>query len=168
MGALGLWKDRGLPRSILRDFWDVIDDFDNQELSRKLDNYSESLFTPACDIRENDEAFILALDIPGVNKEEVNLEVDGNTLKVSGSRQGESSNKNDEIYRYERSFGKFERMFSLPENVDASSIEAEHNNGVLTIYLPKKEQRKARKIKIGTGNQSFLKKLTQKQETKSE
>ena len=94
-------------------------------------------FVPAVNTREADDAYYVEVDLPGVEKEDISIDVKDNVLTISGERKLEEERKEDEFYRVESFYGKFERSFSLPEDVDADKIEAEAKDGVLTVKIPK-------------------------------
>ncbi|KDP44849.1 hypothetical protein JCGZ_01349 [Jatropha curcas] len=99
------------------------------------------------DWRETPEAHIFAVDLPGLKKEEVKVEVeDGRVLQISGERSKEQEEKNDKWHRVERSTGKFLRRFRLPENTMMDQVKATMENGVLKVVVPK-EQEKQPQIK---------------------
>ena len=95
-------------------------------------------FVPAVNTREADDAYYLEVDVPAVKKEDISIDVEDNALRISGVRKFDESRKDEEFYRVESLYGKFERVFSLPEDVDPSKIEAEMEDGVLYIKIPKK------------------------------
>ncbi|KAL2926344.1 17.6 kDa class I heat shock protein 3 [Bienertia sinuspersici] len=96
------------------------------------------------DWRETPEAHVFKADLPGIKKEEVKVEVeDGKVLQISGERSREQEEKNDTWHRVERSSGKFQRRFRLPENAKLEEVKANMENGVLTVTVPKVEEKKA-------------------------
>lgn len=104
-------------------------------------------FTPLADIEENDEMYLISTDLPGLKQDEIKIDISGNMLKISGERRREVK---EEGY-YERSSGQFYRSFTLPENVDAKKVEANFEDGVLKIVLPKTEVKASQNIKIQSG-----------------
>ncbi|MBZ0114458.1 MAG: Hsp20/alpha crystallin family protein [Thermoanaerobaculia bacterium] len=104
---------------------------------------------PAVDIRETADQLTLTADLPGLSQEDLELTIENNVLTLSGERNFENEESSDEFHRMERSFGRFSRSFTLPRNIKTDAVEAGFENGVLTVTLPKQEQAKARKIKIG-------------------
>lgn len=106
-------------------------------------NTSSALLRPNVDVSSNDDAHTIKVEVPGVEQEDINLEIANGTLTISGEKNQESEEKNKHYYHMERSYGSFQRVLSLPEDVDESSIKASFKNGVLTINLPRKELPKA-------------------------
>ena len=108
---------------------------------------SRTAWTPRADIHETEDAFVVDIEVPGVPKDRVKVEVKNGTLTVSGERQPERKSEK-ESYRLERHYGAFERVFALGEAVDAARITAVYRDGVLTITLPKVEKAKPREIAV--------------------
>jgi HSP20 family protein len=110
---------------------------------------------PACDVEEAKDHYLLSMDMPGVPKNQIKIEVVDNQLLVSGERKQEEKKNIDGAWYAERRFGKFHRSFSLPVGVDSEKVEANYEDGILTIYVPKAESAKPRQVKItnakGTG-----------------
>jgi HSP20 family protein len=106
-------------------------------------------WTPAMDLVETDEHFVLRADLPGLTESDVNIELEDNVLTVSGERKAEHESKGEGFYRVERSFGSFARSLTLPKGIDGEAVTASFENGVLEVRVPKPEQRKPRKIAIG-------------------
>jgi len=108
-------------------------------------------WSPAVDIAETPEGYSLHAEIPGVKKEDVKLTIKDGVLSLSGERHFEREEKNKKFHRVERSFGRFERSFSLPTAVDDSKVSATFNNGVLNVMVPKASGTKVseKEIKIG-------------------
>jgi HSP20 family protein len=108
---------------------------------------------PAMDLAETDDHFVLRADLPGMGEDDVKIELEDNTLTVSGERKAEHESKGEGFYRIERAFGTFSRSLTLPQGVDAASVEASFDRGVLEVRIPKPEQRKPRRIEIGAAGQ---------------
>lgn len=104
---------------------------------------------PAMDLVEADDHFVLKADLPGMAEEDVSIEVRDNALTISGERKAEHEKRERGWYRVERSFGSFSRSLSLPDGIDPDAIAASFDRGVLTVAIPKPEQRKPRRIQIG-------------------
>jgi HSP20 family protein len=105
-------------------------------------------WTPPVDILEEHDAIRIIAEVPGVDPENVTISVEDNVLTIHGTKGQTAEEKTERVHRYERSYGAFERTFTLPATVDAGQIKAAHANGVLTITLPKAEKAKARQIQI--------------------
>ena len=109
-------------------------------------------WVPAMDLVEGDDHFVLRADLPGLGEEDVKLEVEDRTLTLSGERKTEHEDEREGYYRLERATGSFSRSLTLPEGVDPDAVQATFDRGVLTVRIPKPEQRKPRKISIGVGD----------------
>jgi HSP20 family protein len=107
-----------------------------------------SSFAPRMDVREVDEKYILAIDLPGVKLEDVNIELEGDHLVIHGSRQWTSESDAERYHRVERTFGEFRRSVRLPRDVQRENITADYTDGVLHVELPKSQPSSARKIEI--------------------
>jgi HSP20 family protein len=103
------------------------------------------------DLVEDDDAFVLRADLPGLGEEDVNLELEDNVLTISGERKSEHEERREGFHRVERAYGSFSRQLTLPEGVDAEGIEAHFGKGVLEVRVPKPEERKPRKLNISGG-----------------
>ena len=104
-------------------------------------------YSPQVDIREDENAIYLEADLPGLSKKEIKVTIDDNILSISGTREDVKESE-DQIYRYERKRGAFERRFSLDDRVDTSKVDAQFKNGVLSLTLPKKEESKPKVLDI--------------------
>jgi len=120
--------------------------FENWELSPFLT--AERTWWPAIDVAERDDAIVVKAEMPGMKREDINIEVHGNTLTISGEKKEETEQKGASYYHSERRYGSFQRNIPLPSDVDPEKIEATHREGVLTVTVPKSEKSKARHIPI--------------------
>lgn len=112
------------------------------------ENLASRSWMPPVDIRETAEGLTLHIDLPGLRKEDVNITLENNVLTVSGERRFEGDQKNDTFHRLERSYGAFTRSFTLAPTVATDKVQANFQDGVLTLSLPKAEESKPRKIAI--------------------
>jgi HSP20 family protein len=110
-------------------------------------------WTPAVDIYENENTITLKADIPGIDPEKLEIRVDANRLLIKGERTFEKETKQENFYRVERSYGAFFRSFILPSNVQPDRIEANYNNGVLTVTLPKREDARPKTVRVKVNEQ---------------
>ncbi len=111
---------------------------------------------PAMDLVETEDHFVLRADLPGMSEDDVKIEFEDGTLTVSGERKAEHESKNEGYYRVERAFGSFSRALTLPDGVDADSIDASFDRGVLEVNIPKPEERKPRRIEISGSGQKTI------------
>jgi HSP20 family protein len=110
-------------------------------------------WSPAMDLLETEEQFVLRADLPGMTENDVSIELEDNVLTVSGERKTEHEDKREGFYRMERAFGSFSRSLTLPKGVDPEAVSAQFDRGVLEVRIPKPEQRKPRRISIGGGSE---------------
>ena len=107
-----------------------------------------SAFSPAFEVKETTDAFVIRADVPGVEEKDLDVAVHAGTLTVSGSRAAEQRKDGESYALYERQYGSFSRSFALPEMADGERIDAKLENGVLTLAIAKKAEAKPRKISI--------------------
>lgn len=105
-------------------------------------------FAPAVDVHEDPERLVLRAELPGVKREDIEVSIDANVLTLKGERKLEKEEQGRRYHRIERSYGTFVRQFQMPSNVDTSQIDAQLNEGVLTVALNKKQELKPRKIDV--------------------
>ncbi len=120
-----------------------------EEMSRSWPVSQEMGFMPQFEVRETNDGFVFRADLPGVNEEDVEINLTGNRLTISGKREAEQRNENDRYYAYECQYGTFSRSFTLPDSVDSEHVKADLKNGVLTLHVPKRAEAQPRKIAIG-------------------
>ncbi len=120
----------------------------NQGLSFDDQSLGRGVWNPHVDIYENKDHIALEVELPGMNKEDIHLSFENNVLTLSGERQFEKKDEEQNYHRVERVYGTFTRSFTLPNTVSGEGITAEYRNGVLYLSLPKKEEVKARRIEI--------------------
>jgi len=127
------------------------------EWDREMDRFFDGLSarevhagSPACDIEETDDHYLISVDMPGVPKDRIKIEFQDQQLVVSGERRVESEKKeNGRIYS-ERRHGKLQRVFQLPPGIQSDRAEAHHEDGVIRVYLPKAQLAKPRELKISS------------------
>jgi HSP20 family protein len=125
--------------------------FDTPTTRNGGNGIAQRRWIPAMDLVETPEDFVLRADLPGLSENEVHIEVENDTLTVSGERKAEHEERKEGYYRVERSYGSFSRSLTLPEGVDADAVKASFENGVLEVRIPKPETRKPRKVAISVG-----------------
>lgn len=114
-------------------------------------------WSPSIEVFQHEENLVVRAELPGVNKEDVKIELTDDGLVIQGERKQEHEENREGFYRSERSYGRFYRLIALPENINADQVRAEFNNGVLEVTVPvEQEQERKREIPIGaqSGEQS--------------
>lgn len=124
---------------MLQDFWGT---------QTPMEGVSGRAWLPPVDVREKDDALMFAVELPGLSKEDVDITLENNVLTIAGERKFEKEAKGEEYHRLERSYGHFTRSFTLPSSVRTDKVDANFDNGVLHIRLPKQESAKPKKISI--------------------
>ncbi|MGD1006823.1 MAG: Hsp20/alpha crystallin family protein [Ignavibacteriaceae bacterium] len=112
------------------------------------DEYQNAVWSPLTDISEDKDNYVLRLDLPGVNKEDVKISYSGGQLNISGERKQEKETKEFKFHRVERVYGKYFRSFALPGDIKDDKIDAEFKNGQLLITIPKADETKPKEISI--------------------
>jgi HSP20 family protein len=107
-----------------------------------------SSWSPATDIVEHENEYVVNLELPGVRKDDVKITMQDNTLTVRGEKSEEKESKGTNYHRVERSYGAFERSFALPSSVRADKIDASFKDGILSMTLPKAEEAKPKQIEV--------------------
>jgi len=112
------------------------------------DAYESVDWSPRMDVEENENEFVLNVEVPGLNKKDIDISVKENVITISGEKKARESKKESTCYMNEIRYGKFARSFRLPGNVDVDKIKGTWNEGILTVEIPKTELAKPRKIEI--------------------
>jgi len=136
-------------RRELRNPWSQL----NQELQRLMGEQSNvvtSDWAPLVDIKEDQERFVLNADLPGVERDAIDITMEEGVLTIRGERRLEEAGENSQYKRIERPHGVFYRRFSLPDTADPENISARCSTGVLEVVIPKRDQVKPRRIEVGT------------------
>lgn len=149
--ALIRWEPARELHSIQRDF--------NRLFGAALDVHASSgdagtarRYRPAMDLVEEDQQFVLRADLPGLDGDDVKIEVDDGVLTISGQRRSEHEDRKDGYYRVERAYGSFSRSLTLPDGIDPESIDARFENGVLEVRIPKPSGHERRRVALKVGN----------------
>ncbi len=109
---------------------------------------SENSWGPAIDVYESKDSFLVQADLPGVNREDIEVSLEGDLLTIRGVKKEEFESKKANCIRNERASGNFSRPLILPAEADSSQVKAVYKNGVLELTLPKKEETKPKQIKV--------------------
>ena len=113
-----------------------------------IDNRVDSPWSPSVNIAENEDGYLLTAELPGVNKEDIDIDLKDNTLTLKGEKKAEKKEEKENYIRVERSYGKFKRSFYVSDDIDVSKVDANFKDGVLKIKLVKKEEAKPKQIKV--------------------
>ena len=103
---------------------------------------------PSCDINEDDDRYVVTMELPGTKKDDITVEMKDQVLKIRGEKRNEREEKKEHSHMIERTYGSFSRSFTLPANTVADRVKASFSDGVLTIEVPKAEEAKPKVISI--------------------
>ncbi|ORU92544.1 MAG: heat-shock protein Hsp20 [Cycloclasticus sp. symbiont of Poecilosclerida sp. M] len=133
--------------------WHLLERYSN-DLNRRIFDDAEgsassiATWTPAVDIKEEDERFVLHADVPGVDPHDIEVTMEDGVLTVRGERASETKDEKDGYKRVERTSGSFYRRFVLPDTTDGENISASYDKGVLELVIPKKPATQPKRIKV--------------------
>jgi HSP20 family protein len=112
------------------------------------EDLSTRTWTPPVDIQETDDSYRIQAELPGLSKDDIQITIENNVLRLSGERKWEKDVKKESYHRVERVYGSFSRSFALPHQVSSDKVEAKFDSGVLSVMVPKAETAKPRHIAI--------------------
>jgi len=139
------------PVQVLRQFQDEMNRFFDERPAAGAVDYSRvatSEWTPAVDIKEEAERYVITADVPGVDPKVIDITMENGVLSIKGERTSEAAQERQGYKRVERVSGGFYRRFSLPDTVDSEAISASSSHGVLEVTIPKKQAVKPRRISV--------------------
>jgi HSP20 family protein len=122
--------------------------FRRSNLTADDENITVPEWAPLVDIAEDEKEYLLKVELPEVQKDDVKVTVEGGTLTISGERKVEKEQKGRKFHRVERFYGRFERNFSIPEDAEAGDVKAEFKDGVLRVHLAKSEKARPKQIEV--------------------
>lgn len=131
-------------KSVQKDLQNALDDMQTA-------SNSSGDFSPRLDYSEKDEQYLVSIDLPGMSKDRIDVEMKGNLLKISGERNREDKTRDEDgFYKYERRFGSFSRELTLPEDANPDDVNAKYQEGVLEIEIGKREiiEEESKKVSI--------------------
>jgi len=131
-----------------REFRRLVEDFFADTFFAPAARFLEGTWNPAVDIAETDNEYIVAVEVPGMKKDDIKVTLQDNVLTIKGERKKESEAHKGTYHRVERCYGTFERSFTLPSTIKADKIQAKYEDGILKLTLPKAEEVKAKEIPI--------------------
>ncbi len=116
--------------------------------TREEEGLGKGVWSPAVDIYETEDSIVLKAELPGIKREDISVEIKDNVLVLKGEKKFERDVKEENYHRMERSYGAFQRSFTLPNIVDKDKVKARYKDGVLEVILPKAEEAKPKHIKV--------------------
>ena len=125
--------------------------FGRSTLRTAGENITTTEWAPLVDVTEDDKEFLITAELPDVKREDVKVTAEDGTLRITGERKLEKEEKGKKFHRIERSYGSFERSFTLPAGTKPEALTAEYKDGVLKVHLPKAEVAKPRAIEVKVG-----------------
>ncbi len=133
--------------------WDPFKEF-NQMVNRYAvpadgqDKQGAKAWVPSVDIQESGTQYLVQTELPGVEKEDVSVTVEESVLTIKGEKKMQEASEDEQWHRVESTYGKFERRFSLPDEIDVDAVEANYKDGVLRLTIPKTEKAKPKMIDV--------------------
>ncbi len=127
-----------------RNFNDIVDEFFNNASP----NYRKDSFMPSVDVSETDTQFEVSVELPGLKKEDINVDLEKGRLTISGERKFKNDEEGKNYHRVETQYGKFSRSFYLPDTIDEDSILAKYEDGILNISINKSDEKVKKQIEI--------------------
>jgi len=141
------WREMDELQKRLASAFDVTP-YRRNPLTTDEENMTVAEWAPAVDIIEDDKEYLIKVELPEVQKDAVKVTVEAGTLTISGERKTEKEEKNRKFHRIERSYGRFERSFSIPDDAEDSKVNAEFKDGVLRVHLAKCEKARPKQIEV--------------------
>jgi HSP20 family protein len=117
---------------------------------------SDQSWVPALDVWETESEIVYALDLPGVSEDKISVELDEGALTITGERQRMQEHSDERFYRFERRYGTFTRTVGVPQGVSDGDVSAAYKEGVLEVHVRKPEQRKPKRIQVGSGAKATI------------
>jgi HSP20 family protein len=151
--AVALAQPQSLRHLLAQDPFRGLFDLQRRAFNQALQNFETEAaavgaWTPAADIFEDENSFVIKLELPEIRREDVKVSLDKNVLAIAGERKLENEEKRDHYHRVERSYGQFFRSFTLSPNANLEAVSAEFKDGVLRLSIPKKEEAKPKQIQV--------------------
>lgn len=122
--------------------------FRRSTLTADEENITVPEWAPLVDIAEDDKEYLIKVELPEVNKDDVKVTVESGTLTISGERKAEKEEKGRKYHRVERYYGRFERSFTIPDDAEPDNVKAEFKDGVLRVHLAKSEKARPKQIEV--------------------
>ncbi|BDI33247.1 molecular chaperone [Capsulimonas corticalis] len=124
---------------------------DNSRSGRGTETAAARTWAPSVDILEDGNEIVVIADLPGLRQEDIDIELTGETLTIKGERKFEDTQRKDRYVRVERSYGTFQRSFTIVAPVQHDGVKASYKDGILEVHLPKSEETKPKKVQVSAG-----------------
>ena len=150
MNALTRWNPFREMEDVQRRMSSLLDwsPFRRSNLAAEDENITVPEWAPLVDIAEDSKEYLIKVELPEVQKDDVKVTVESGTLTISGERKAEKEEKGRRFHRVERYYGRFERSFSIPDDAEAGDVKAEFKDGVLRVHLAKSEKARPKQIEV--------------------
>ena len=150
MNALNRWSPFREMEDMQRRMASLFDrsPFRHGSLTPEEENITVPEWAPLVDIAEDEKEYLIKVELPEVQKDDVKVTVENGTLTISGQRKAEKEEKNRKFHRVERYYGRFERSFSIPDDAESDQVKAEFKDGVLRVHLAKSEKARPKQIEV--------------------
>jgi len=150
MNALTRWNPFGEMEDMQRRVSSLFDwsPFRRGSLTAEEENITATEWAPLVDISEDDKEYLIKVELPEVQKDNVKVTVESGTLTISGERKAEKEEKGRKFHRVERFYGRFDRSFSIPDDAESDNVKAEFKDGVLRVHLAKSEKARPKQIEV--------------------
>jgi HSP20 family protein len=125
-------------------------------------DWTQTMAMPSIEIKEVDGHYLVSMDIPGMKKEDIKIELNGNQLTISGERKEEKEESKKGKFHSERFYGSFARTFTLPDDIKTEDVATEYKDGVLRLAIPRGDTSKAKQIKVGDSKPGFFDRFLKK------
>jgi HSP20 family protein len=122
----------------------------NPRAAQPREHVSSRIWSPVVDVYEDSDAIVIKVDLPGMKQEEIDIEMNNETLTIKGERKFDDEERRDKYVRVERQYGVFQRSFTIGIPIETDKIKAVYKNGILELTLPKAEVTKPRKVQVAT------------------
>ena len=129
---------------------------DNFGTDSREEPLTTTAFAPPVDVYEDEHNITLKIEVPGIEEKDIDVRIENNTLTVHGERKFEKEEKEENYRRVERQYGSFTRSFTLPNTVNAESVQANYDKGVLKVKMAKKAEARPKQIKVNVGGEKAL------------
>ena len=153
MNGLARWNPSREMDDIQRRITSLLDwsPFRRSSLTTDDENIIAPEWAPLVDIAEDEKEYLIKVELPEVQKDDVKVTLEGGTLTISGERKAEKEQKGRKFHRVERYYGRFERSFSIPDDAEAGDVKADFKDGVLRVRLAKSEKARPKQIEVKVG-----------------